>query len=58
MLSLKKALKENKLEQFIKQETARGVGPASVKQYDRLVEELITAPLPEDQTSHSRDGDD
>lgn len=58
MLTLKKALAENRLSEFVSQEEARGIGPAPIKKFEKLAEALIKAPLQEDQTSRSRDGDD
>ena len=58
MLTLKDALTQNRLEEFIEQEEARGVGPAPAKKFDRLLTALIKAPPQEGQTSRFRDGDD
>lgn len=57
-LSLSDALAQDRLEDFIAQEEARGVGPAPVRKFEQLAEALVTAPPPEDQTSRSRGGDD
>ena len=59
MLTLSKALKSGQLREFIAQEEARGVGPASRKELDKAIKALATTPLqPEDQTSRSSSGDD
>ena len=57
-LSLKAALAENRLDDFIAQEEARGVGPVDLSEFEKLAEALAIAPRPEDQTSHSHDHDD
>lgn len=54
-LSLAQALDEGRLEEFIEQAEAEGVGPADRAQFEALVGTL-TAPQPEGQTSRSRDG--
>lgn len=51
-LSLSQALAEGRLEEFIAQAEAEGVGPADRVQFDALVGR-VTAPQPEGQTSHS-----
>jgi hypothetical protein len=59
MLTLSKALKNGQLREFIAQEEARGIGPASRKELDKAIKALATKlPQPEDQTSRStsRDG--
>ena len=52
-LSLVSALKARKLDDFIEQETARGIGPANSEEIDKAVKILATQPLSEDQTSRS-----
>lgn len=54
-LSLADALASNRLEDFITQAEAAGVGPVNRAQFEALVGRL-TVPQPEDQTSHSRGG--
>ena len=54
-LSLAKALASGRLEDFIKQAEAEGIGPADRAQFDAMVGR-ITAPQPADQTSHSCGG--
>lgn len=56
-LTLSKALEANRLEQFIQQEEARGIGPTTSKKFDRLAEAVIKSPQSEDRTSRSRDDD-
>lgn len=55
-LSLADALASGRLDQFATQAEADGIGPADRAQFDKMVER-VTAPLPEDQTSRSPDGD-
>ena len=52
MLSLSEALASNRLDDFIAQAEAEGVGPADRDQFDAMVGR-VTAPQPEDQTSRS-----
>lgn len=54
MITLADALAEGRLDEFIAQAEAEGVGPADRAQYDRLMGR-VTAPQPEGQTSRSRD---
>jgi hypothetical protein len=56
MLTLSDAVKSGRLQEFIKQEEARGIGP--IDRADALVTKAVKAPRSEDQTSHSssRDG--
>jgi hypothetical protein len=59
MMTLSEALKNGQLREFIAQEEARGVGPASRKKLDAAIKALATKPPPpKDQTSRStsRDG--
>lgn len=55
MLSLDKALKTGKLSDFVDQCEADGIGPVDRNQFEKMVER-VTAPQPEDQTSHSPAG--
>lgn len=57
-LNLSDANKIGRLDEFIKQEEARGIGPVTTKKFDRLAEAVIKSPQSKDQTSRSRDGDD
>ena len=52
-LPLSKALEEGRLEEFIQQAEANGIGPADRAQFEKMVGR-VTAPQPEDQTSRSR----
>ena len=54
-LSLAEALASNRLDDFVTQAEADGVGPADRAQFDALVGAL-TAPQQADQTSRSRGG--
>lgn len=51
-LTLAEALATDKLEAFVKQAEAEGVGPADRSDFDAMVGR-ITAPQPEGQTSRS-----
>lgn len=52
-LSLADVLAPNRLDDFVAQAVADGVGPADRSQFDALVGR-VTAPQPEGQTSRSR----
>ena len=52
MITLSEALEQDRLEEFIEQAEAEGVGPADRAQFEALVGR-VTAPQPEDQTSRS-----
>ncbi len=58
MFSLSKAQKSGRLEEFIAQEEARGVGPISAEDFDEIAATVIKTPPQDDQTSDSlpRDG--
>jgi hypothetical protein len=57
MLTLVEAVKAGRLQEFIAQEEARGVGPVSRADFDKLAEALVKAPQSEDQTSRSASGE-
>jgi hypothetical protein len=57
MLTLSEAVKSGKLQEFIEQEEARGVGPIDRAAFDALAAALVKAPQSEDQTSRSASGD-
>jgi hypothetical protein len=57
MISLAEAVRSGRLEDFIAQEEARGVGVADRETYDRALAAIIKAPRSEDQTSHSSSSD-
>ena len=52
-LTLSQALAEGRLEDFVAQAEAQGIGPADRAQFEAMVGR-ITAPQPEGQTSRSR----
>ena len=52
-LSLRQALAEDRLQDFISQAEAQGIGPADRAQFEAMVGR-VTAPQPEGQTSRSR----
>jgi hypothetical protein len=52
-LSLREAIRANRLEEFIVQEEARGIGPINRADLDRALAKVIKAPLSKDQTSRS-----
>jgi len=54
-LTLNKALSEGRLDEFVAQAEADGVGPADRTMFDSLIGR-VTAPQSEDQTSRSPDG--
>lgn len=58
MLSLREALENGRLQEFIAQEEARGVGPVSEAKFKDTASTVIKTPLQDDQTSGSlrRDG--
>lgn len=57
-LTLAKAISEGRLDEFVAQEEARGVGPISEAKFDETASTVIRAPQSGDQTSGSprRDG--
>lgn len=58
VLSLTAALRENRLDEFIRQETKRGVGAGNRADFDEAVRRLATRPRSAGRTSRfpSRDG--
>ena len=58
MLSLSDALKHGKIEEFIAQEEARGIGPIDRADFGAAVAKLVKAPQSKGRTSRSasRDG--
>jgi hypothetical protein len=58
MLSLREAIESGRLQEFIAQEEARGVGPISEAAFDNTASVVIKTPQSDDQTSGSprRDG--
>lgn len=57
MLGLKKAINDGRLAEFINQEEARGVGPASEADFDALAAKVIRTSQSGDQTSGSLPAD-
>lgn len=55
-LNLMLALGAGRLEEFIAQEEARGIGPIDRAEFDGAVDSLIKAPRLADQTSRSASG--
>ena len=53
-LTLKMALESNRLDKFIAQEEARGVGPIDRGELMKAIKATIKPPRSEDRTSHSR----
>jgi hypothetical protein len=58
MISLAEAVKTGRLDEFVAQEEARGVGPIERGAFGILLGKAVKAPQSEDQTSRSpsRDG--
>jgi hypothetical protein len=53
MITLSEALSSDRLDEFVAQAEAAGIGPADRAQFEDLVKR-VTAPQPEGQTSRSR----
>jgi hypothetical protein len=53
VLTLAGAMKSGRLQDFIAQEEARGVGSIDRAEFDRLLVKAVKAPQSEDQTSRS-----
>lgn len=53
LLSLSEALRTNRLEEFIRQEETRGIGPVSEAAFDDTASAVIRTPPQDDQTSGS-----
>jgi len=56
-LTLAAARQADRLDAFIAQEEARGVGPVDRAHFDALTAAQVTAPQSEDRTLHSASGD-
>ena len=52
-LSLTKAIRSNRLQEFIDQQEARGFGPISKAEFDETASTVIKTPPQSDQTSYS-----
>lgn len=57
MLTLSEAVKSERLQEFIAQEEARGIGPINRAEFDALTADLVKAQQSKDQTSRSASGD-
>lgn len=57
MLDLSKAAKDGRLQDFIAQEEARGVGPVAEADFDALAAKVIKTERSGDQTSRSLPAD-
>jgi len=53
MLSLSEAVKSRRLDEFIAQEEARGIGPIDQAEFDIAIAAHVTGPQSEGQTSRS-----
>jgi hypothetical protein len=53
-ITLTGALKTGRLQEFVKQAEASGIGPATVENFDEAVRRVATQPRPEDRTSRFR----
>jgi hypothetical protein len=58
MLSLTEAVKSNRLQEFIEQEEARGIGPIDRADFDFALGKVIKAPRSKNRTSRSASPDD
>jgi len=56
-LSLARAVREDRLEEFIRQQEAAGYGSAPAAEFESTMDSLIRQPQSEDQTSRSPSGD-
>lgn len=52
-LTLREALAEGRLADFIDQAEADGIGPSDREQFEAIVKRVVTAPPPSDRTSRS-----
>jgi hypothetical protein len=57
MLSLSEAVKMGRLDEFIAQEEARGIGPIDRADFDATLAKLVKAPRSKNQTSRSASHD-
>ncbi len=58
MLSLREAVRQRRLEEFIRQEEARGVGPVDPETFDAAIKALLKDGQSGDQTSGSQTSGD
>lgn len=57
MLTLSEAQKSGRLEEFIAQQKAEGIGPIDRSEFDALLSKVIKAQRPKDRTLHSASGE-
>jgi hypothetical protein len=57
MIDLEDAMKSGRLQEFIAQEEARGIGPANSRELDEALSRLMKSEKSEDQTSRSVSSD-
>lgn len=57
MISLSQAVKTGRLQEFIAQEEARGIGPIDGAEFDSLLKKAATTLQSKDQTSRSASAD-
>lgn len=57
MLTLKDAIQHDKLDEFVRQEEARGAGPVDCQELDAAITKIIKQPQSENRTSRSASGD-
>ena len=55
-IALADAIREGRLQEFVTQEEARGVGPIDRAAFGRAVAEMVRAPQSADRTSRSSSG--
>lgn len=53
MITLSDAVKLGRIQEFVAQEEARGIGPADTSELDAALSRLIREPRSEGRTSHS-----
>lgn len=56
MLTLSEAKKADRLEEFVAEQEASGIGPIDHGAFDNLLSRVITGPPPKDRTSRSSSG--
>ena len=56
MLTLSEAQKSDRLEEFIAEQEAAGIGPIEIDAFEALAAALIKAQPPKDRTSHYASG--
>ena len=58
MLTLAQAIKEKRIQEFIKQQEAAGAPPADLKAFEKMVRKAVKPPQSADRTSRSASRDD